>query len=129
MPGAFPRLGKPVSGVLELLDQLIPEGDARLYLLEWQQSETATFLTFGYQSGGVPIRFADGSAAAEVTLSGNTISALSLRPRQYSAASSASPLLPLRQAMSIAGRTEGPSFPSAMPIPDVYPLSAVWLTD
>ena len=41
------------------------------------------FLTFGYQSGGVPIRFAAGSAAAEVTLSGNTLSALSLRPRHY----------------------------------------------
>ena len=86
---------------------MIPEGDARLYLLEWQQSETETFLTFGYQSGGVPIRFADGSAAAEVTLSGNAISTLSLRPRQYSAASAASPLLPLRQAMAIAGRTAG----------------------
>lgn len=87
---------------------MIPEGDARLYLLEWQQSETETFLTFGYQSGGVPIRFADGSAAAEVTLSGNTISALSLRPRQYSAASSASPLLPLRRLWPSPGGQRGP---------------------
>ena len=100
-----------------------------LYLLEWQQSETETFLTFGYQSGGVPIRFADGSAAAEVTLSGNTISALSLRPRQYSAASSASPLLPLRQAMAIAGRTEGAELSIGYADTGVYLLSAVWLTD
>ena len=127
--GGLPTPREAVSGVLELLDQLIPEGDARLYLLEWQQSETATFLTFGYQSGGVPIRFADGSAAAEVTLSGNTISALSLRPRQYSAASSASPLLPLRQAMAIAGRTEGAELSIGYADTGVYPLSAVWLTD
>ena len=127
--GGLPTPREAVSGVLELLDQLIPEGDARLYLLEWQQSETETFLTFGYQSGGVPIRFADGSAAAEVTLSGNTISALSLRPRQYSAASSASPLLPLRQAMAIAGRTEGAELSIGYADTGVYPLSAVWLTD
>ena len=83
--------------------------------------------------GGSPasyaIRFADGSAAAEVTLSGNTISALSLRPRQYSAASSASPLLPLRQAMAIAGRTEGAELSIGYADTGVYPLSAVWLTD
>lgn len=127
--GGLPTPREAVSGVLELLDQLIPEGDARLYLLEWQQSETETFLTFGYQSSGVPIRFADGSAAAEVTLSGNTISALSLRPRQYSAASSASPLLPLRQAMAIAGRTEGAELSIGYADTGVYPLSAVWLTD
>lgn len=127
--GGLPTPREAVSGVLELLDQLIPEGDARLYLLEWQQSETETFLTFGYQSGGVPIRFADGSAAAEVTLSGNTISALSLRPRQYSAASAASPLLPLRQAMAIAGRTAGAELSIGYADTGVYPLSAVWLTD
>ena len=127
--GGLPMPREAVSGVLELLDQLIPEGDARLYLQKWQQSETETFLTFGYQSGGVPIRFADGSAAAEVTLSGNTISALSLRPRQYSAASSASPLLPLRQAMAIAGRTEGAELSIGYADTGVYPLSAVWLTD
>ena len=73
--------------------------------------------------------FADGSAAAEVTLSGNTISALSLRPRQYSAASAASPLLPLRQAMAIAGRTAGAELSIGYADTGVYPLSAVWLTD
>ena len=127
--GGLPTPREAVSGVLELLDQLIPEGDARLYLLEWQQSETETFLTFGYQSGGVPIRFADGSAAAEVTLSGNAIATLSLRPRQYSAASAASPLLPLRQAMAIAGRTAGAELSIGYADTGVYPLSAVWLTD
>ena len=81
------------------------------------------------QSGGVPIRFADGSAAAEVTLSGNAISTLSLRPRQYSAASAASPLLPLRQAMAIAERTAGAELSIGYADTGVYPLSAVWLTD
>ena len=110
--GGLPTPREAVSGVLELLDQLIPEGDARLYLQKWQQSETETFLTFGYQSGGVPIRFADGSAAAEVTLSGNAIATLSLRPRQYSAA-----------------RTAGAELSIGYADTGVYPLSAVWLTD
>ena len=86
-------------------------------------------MTFGYQSGGVPIRFADGSAAAEVTLSGNTISALSLRPGQYSAASSASPLLPLRQAMAIAGKDGGTELSIGYADTGAYPISAVWLAD
>ena len=52
--GGLPTPREAVSGVLELLDQLIPEGDARLYLLEWQQSETETFLTFGYSPAAFP---------------------------------------------------------------------------
>lgn len=116
--GGLPTPREAVFGVLELLDQLIPEGDARLYLLEWQQSETATFLTFGYQSGGVPIRFADGSAAAEVTLSGNTISALSPASPAVSALP-APPRLCCRcgRLWPSPGGQRGPSFPSAMPIP------------
>lgn len=127
--GALPTPREAVSDALALLDQLTPEGDARLYLLSWKQTGTETTMTFGYQSGGIPIRFADGSAAAEVTLSGNAVATLSLRPRQYSTASSASPLLPLRQAMAIAGRTEGAELSIGYADTGVNPLSAVWLTD
>ena len=127
--GGLPAPGEAVSDVLALLDQLTPEGDARLYLLSWRQTGSETVMTFGYQSGGVPIRFADGSAAAEVTLTGSAVSALSLRCRQYSAVSAASPLLPLRQAMAIAGRTEGAELSIGYADTGAYPLSAVWLTD
>lgn len=127
--GVLPTPREAVSGVLALLEQLTPDGDARLYLLEWQQTEAETSMTFGYQSGGVPIRFADGFAAAEVTLSGNAVATLSLRPQQYSVASSASPLLPLRQAMAIAGKTEGAELSIGYADTGVSLLSAVWLTD
>ncbi len=127
--GGLPAPGEAVSDVLALLDQLTPEGDARLYLLSWRQTGSETVMTFGYQSGGVPIRFADGSAAAEVTLTGSAVSALSLRCRQYSTVSAASPLLPLRQAMAIAGRAEGAELSIGYADTGAYPLSAVWLTD
>lgn len=107
----------------------MPGGDARLYLLSWQQTGTETVMTFGYQSGGVPICFADGSAAAEATLSGNAVSSLSLRSRQYSSTGSVSPLLPLRQAMAIAGKAQGAELFIGYTDTGVSPLSAVWLTD
>ena len=93
-----------------------------------EQSGSGTVLTFGYQVGGVPIRFADGSAAAEITLSGQTISSLTLRPRQYTAGTTSS-LLPLRQAMAIAGRNEGAELSIGYADTGTYPLSAVWLAD
>ena len=93
-----------------------------------KQEGSETVLTFGYQLGGVPIRFADGSAAAEVILSGRTVSALTLRPRQYTA-ETASALLPLRQAMAIAGRNEGTELSIGYADTGTYPLSAVWLAD
>ena len=126
--GSVPTVREAVTGVQALLETLLPEGEARLYLLSLKQAGSETVLTFGYQLGGVPIRFADGSAAAEVTLSGRTVSALTLRPRQYTV-ETASALLPLRQVMAIAGRNEGTELSIGYADTGVYPLSAVWLTD
>ena len=126
--GTVPTVREAVTGVQTLLETLLPEGEARLYLLSWQQEEGETHLTFGYQLGGVPIRFADGSAAAEVTLSGRAVSALTLRPRQYTAGTTAS-LLPLRQAAAIAGKTEGAELSIGYADYGSYPMSAVWLAD
>ena len=64
-------------------------------------------LSFGWQSGGVPISLDSGGSAAEVTLSGGVVSSLTLRFRQYAAAGETSLLLPLRQALAIAARREG----------------------
>ncbi len=126
--GALPTPSEAVTGALSLLEPLLPTGSARLYLTEWRQTGTETHLTFGYQMDGVPIRFADGSAAAEVTLADNVIAALSLRPRQYSAAGSLSLLLPLTQAIAIVG---GANAELSIGYADtgVYPLSAAWLAD
>ena len=104
--GTEPTVREAVTGVQSLLDALTPEGEARLYLLSLTQNGSEATLTFGYQLGGVPIRFADGSPAAEVTLSGRAVSSLALTPRQYTSEAAAA-LLPLRQAMAIAGKDGG----------------------
>lgn len=126
--GTIPTPREAVSGVQALLEQLLPAGEARLYLSGWEREEERTTLTFGYQLGGVPILFADGSAAAEVTLTGTAVSALSLRPRQYVSGSAAS-LLPLRQAMAIAGQKDGVELSIGYADAGTYPLAAVWLAD
>lgn len=126
--GSVPTVREAVTGVQTLLETLLPEGETRLYLLSWKQEKGETRLTFGYQLGGVPIRFADGSAAVEVTLSGRAVSSLTLRPRQYTAGTAAS-LLPLRQAAAIAERTEGAELSIGYADYGSYPISAVWLAD
>lgn len=127
--GNVPTVREAVTGIQTLLERLLPAGDARLYLLTWEQTGEKTVMTFGYQIGGVPIRFADGSAAAEVSLTGTEISTLTARPRQYNAESSSSLLLPLRQAMAIAGQREGAALSIGYADTGTYPLAAAWLAD
>ena len=123
-----PTVREAVTGIQTLLESLLPTGEVRLYLLAVQQNDDEMSLTFGYRYGGVPIRFADGSAAAEVTLSGRTVSTLMLRPRQYTPGSAAS-LLPLRQAMAIAGKNAGTELSIGYADAGTYPFPAVWLAD
>ena len=103
-------------------------GDAALFLSGIASDDDGATVFFDYMAGGTPIRFADGSPAAEVTLSGRAVSSLALTPRQYTSEAAAA-LLPLRQAMAIAGRTEGAELSIGYADTGVYPLSAVWLTD
>ena len=126
--GTEPTVREAVTGVQSLLDALMPEGEARLYLLSLTQNGSEATLTFGYQLGGVPIRFADGSPAAEVTLSGRAVSSLALTPRQYTSEAAAA-LLPLRQAMAIAGKDGGTELSIGYADTGAYPISAVWLAD
>jgi len=104
-----PTLQEAVSGVSVLLNQLLSgvSGDASLYLLDIQQFGNATTLKFGYQYNGIPIRFSDGASAAQVRLSGNAVTSLSLYFRQYTAGSDSSLLLPLPQAIAIAAKQPG----------------------
>ena len=68
--GTVPSASEAVSGALALLEQLLPEGgETTLYLSAFRRTESETHLTFSYQFNGVPIHFADGSAAAEIILS------------------------------------------------------------
>ena len=82
-------------------------GDAALYLQEVTASGSSMTLRFGYQCGGVPIYFSDGSCAAEVTLNGSAVSSVTLKLRSYTVSEESSTLLPLRQALAIAAEQEG----------------------
>ena len=127
--GTVPSASEAVSGALALLEQLLPEGgETTLYLSAFRRTESETHLTFSYQFNGVPIHFADGSDAAEINLTGNIISTLSLRPMLYLEDGS-SALLPLRQAMAIAERQDGAELSIGYADAGTYPLSAVWLAD
>ena len=64
-------------------------------------------LRFGYQLGGVPLRFQDGGFALEATLTGTAVTSLSLRLRQYVPAEEDSLLLPLSQALAVAAASPG----------------------
>lgn len=102
--GEVPTLQEAVNGSASLLRGLLGDlsGEAVLYLESVVQSEDITTLRFGYHVGGVPVRFSDGGCAAEVTLTGTSVSELSLRFRQYTASGEDSLLLPLQQALAIA---------------------------
>lgn len=101
--GETPTETETVVGVYQLLSELLPaQSGAGLCLQDFQSSGSSTTLRFGYQYNGLPIRFTDGGAAAEVTLEGSAITRLSVRVRQYTAGNSAGMLLPLTQALSIA---------------------------
>lgn len=107
--GDVPTLLEASMGCGSLLNTLLASagGDAAIWLKDVRQSGTTTTLCFGYQAGGVPIRFSDGEPAAEITLSGTAVSSMTLRVRQYTALEEPSLLLPLRQALAVAARHPG----------------------
>ena len=107
--GEDASLLETVAAANTLLHSLLASsaGDAELYLAGLEREGENTVLRFGYQLGGVPIRFADGESAAEITVSGGTISSMTFRIRQYTAAGADSLLLPLRQALAIAAGRDG----------------------
>ena len=107
--GEVPTLLEASLGCGSLLNTLLSSvsGDSTIWLKDIRQNGTSTTLHFGYQSGGVPIRFSDGGHAASITLSGTAVSALTLRVRQYSAQDEASLLLPLPQALAVSTQYPG----------------------
>lgn len=107
--GETPTAREAALGVGALLESLFSpvSGEARLYLQSVRRGGDATVLRFGYQAGGVPIRFQDGGCAAEATLTGTAVTALTLRFRQYNPSGEGSLLLPLPQALAVAATSPG----------------------
>lgn len=125
-----PTLAEAVTGAHALLSGLpgVSDAGAALYLQSVRQTEDKTVITFGFQYGGIPIRLSGSSSAAEVTLSGNAVSSLTFRFRQYQAAAETCLLLPLRQALAIAAGHEGSEL-SIGYVDGGTPVSACWLAD
>lgn len=107
--GELPTLREAALGAGALLNTVMTpvSGTAAPYLKSIRRNGTVTTLQFDYQTGGVPIRFADGGCAAEVTLTECTVTALTLRFRQYAASEEDSLLLPLAQALAVSARSPG----------------------
>lgn len=107
--GDLPTLREAALGTGSLLSGLLSpiSGEFRLWLQSLSRSGDTTVLRFGYQAGGVPIRFQDGGFAAEVTLTGASVTAMTLRLRQYSLSDEPSLLLPLPQALAVAAASPG----------------------
>lgn len=106
-----PTLSELVDGAYDLLLQLpgIHSGEERLFLsrVDHQSGEQSCTLCFSYMADGLPITAADGSAAAELTITGGVVTALSLSLHSYTAADSVSLLLPVTQAIAIAAEYPG----------------------
>ena len=127
----IPTEAEAALGCCVLLRQLTENrtGDAGLYLQSVSQSGQTTQLRFGYQIDGTPIRFSDGGSAAEITLSGTSVTRLTLRFRQYSASNEQSLLLPLRQTLAIAAERPGAELSVGYADGGGDTVSASWLAD
>ncbi len=107
--GELPTAREAALGAGSLVDGLLSavSGEARPYLQSIRRTGSVTVLRYGYQAGGVPIRFQDGGFAAEVTLTGAAVTSLTLRFRQYLLSEETSLLLPLPQALAVAAAGPG----------------------
>ena len=121
-----PSLQEAVSGVSLLLNGLIDDSHV-LFLRSVTQEDASTVLQFDYQWNGIPILFADGQPAAEVSLTGSTVSELLFRFRQYAESGQEAPLLPLRQAIAIAAKNPGAELILSYADRGGGSVSAVWL--
>ncbi len=99
-----PTMTELAAGAQRLVFTLLRDscGDAELYLSSFAHSGKRCTVTFDYVVGGTPLRFSDGSHAAEVVIDEQTVTAFSLRCRSYTLSDVSALLLPVRQAAAIA---------------------------
>lgn len=128
--GDLPTAREAALGAGSLLSSLLApvSGELQPWLQSLRRSGDVTALRFGYQLKGVPVRFQDGGFAAEITLTGSAVTALSLRFRQYNAAEEPSLLLPLPQALAVAAASPGKELSIAY-VERGGKCRAYWLSD
>lgn len=105
---AAPTLSETVSAGRTLLETLLTATDAQaqIYLSAVSREEGVTRLVFDYMIDGTPVRFSDGSHAAELTADRRMITHFSLRIRSYTLQTETAQLLPTAQVLPIAARYE-----------------------
>ena len=128
--GEVPTIIEAAVGCTGLVSQLSSGmiGDAFFYLESVQQTGNTFIIRYGLQIGGVPIRLSS-NYAAEVILTGTTVSSMMLTLRQYTASADTSLLLPLRQALAIAALDPGRELSIGYADSGAASVSAVWLLD
>lgn len=105
-----PTVYAQVSAARALLNALCLDalGDASLYVSGFDRSSGGCTVHFDYMAQGTPIRRSDGGHAASVTIEGQSITAFSLRLRQYTITEEETLLLPMSLSAAIAaGHHEG----------------------
>lgn len=106
--GEIPTGWEAAAGCAALLNEiLVPQGCAAVYPREIRREGGATVVRFGCALDNVPVFYADGGFAAVVTLDGKKIASAEIRPRRYAATDTDSMLLPLPQALGLAGLYPG----------------------
>ena len=109
--GPIPSVTEAVAAAQRLVSTLLQRssGAACLYLSGVSENAKGCTVTLDYAIGGTPLRFADGSHAATVTVEGRSITAFSLHFRSYTLTDIPALLLPIRQAAAIARKTHAGS--------------------
>ena len=106
--GEIPTAWEAAAGSADLLNQiLVPQGCAAVYPTEIRREGDSTVIRFGCVQDNLPVFYADGGAAAVVTLDKQSVSSAELRPRRYVAADAESLLLPVPQALGLAAARPG----------------------
>lgn len=101
-----PSRAEYCAAARSLLSSLVQgrTGDAALYLSGTDYDKDGCTVYFDYMVNGTPLRFADGSHAAEVRTEGRSITAFTLRLRRYTLTERSTALLPAALARVVAQR-------------------------
>lgn len=129
-PG-FPTMAEAASAAQALASSILQaaSGEAALYLSESRQDNGIYEFQFDRMAGGAPIRYADGSHAASVTVEGRRITAFTIKARHYTLSEDSALLLPFTQAAAIAAGWNGAELVDAYVDNGAETLYPVWLAE
>ena len=126
-----PSRAEYCAAARSLLSSLVQgrTGDAALYLSGMDYDEDGCTAYFDYMVNGTPLRFADGSHAAEIRLEERSITAFTLRLRRYTLTERSTALLPAALARTIARRYPGGEMTIVYIDPYGDTVSASWIAN